>query len=242
MLPRSRRSEPSPSTCRLDCRTPTGDGFTLLWDIDDQDHAIVVEDRQPVGGGLGGGSVAMAKIADSMAPRDRSWDHGRDVRPSRNVDEGFPVKYRCVAASLVFLALAGCGGSSEHLDAAGRAESLWSSRAPYVGDNSRVTALVEEVGLAHAGSYSIKLQTAKPPYGLTIDLKRPDKPFDATDFSGQATLLLGLVTNLDKVSITSGEDGYSLHAAAASQDLGYDVKQLGREQRTLVRYLERTSD
>jgi len=23
-------------------RTPTGDGFTLLWDVDDQDHAIVV--------------------------------------------------------------------------------------------------------------------------------------------------------------------------------------------------------
>ncbi len=105
-----------------------------------------------------------------------------------------------------------------------------------------MTALVNEVGLARAGSYSIELHTAKPPYGLTIALERPDKPFDATDFSDHATLLLGLVANLDQVSISAGEDDYFLHAAAASRDLGYDVKQLGRDQRTLVRYLERTSD
>lgn len=146
------------------------------------------------------------------------------------------------AASLVLLALGGCGGSSEHPNAASSAESLWAARVPYVGDNSRVTSLVNETGLAGVGSYSIELHTAEPPYALAIALKDPDKPFDATDFSGQATLLLGLVANLNEVSITAGQDRYSLSAAAASQDLGYDVKQLGRDQPSLVRYLERASD
>jgi hypothetical protein len=52
-------------------------------------------------------------------------------------------------------------------------------------------------------------------------------------------LLLGLVANLDEVSITAGQDSYSLAAAAASRDLGHDVKLLGRDRASLVRYLER---
>jgi len=105
-----------------------------------------------------------------------------------------------------------------------------------------VAALVRDVGLAHAASYSMKLQTAKPPYEMTIYLERPDKPFDATDFSDQATLLLGLIANLEKVSISSGNDNYSLTTAAASQDLGYNVKRLGRDRKMLAGYLDQASD
>jgi len=145
------------------------------------------------------------------------------------------------AASLVLLVAGGCGGSPDDPDAASRAESLWAARVAYVGDNARVTSLVDQT-LAGASGYTVELHTAAPPYALTIALEDLDEPFDDTDFSSQATLLLGLVANLDEVSVTAGQDGYSLSAAAASRDLGHDVKQLGQDQSSLVRYLERTSD
>ena len=145
-------------------------------------------------------------------------------------------------ALLMLVALTGCGGSPKDPDVPSRAQSLWSSRVRYLGDSSRVAALAREVGPAPEGSYSISLQTAKPPYALTIELERSHKPFDATDFSEPATLLLGLVANLDKVSVTSSGHAYSLAAAVASRDLGYDVKELGRDQSRLMAYLDANSD
>lgn len=147
-----------------------------------------------------------------------------------------------VLAVLMVVALTGCGGAPEVSEGRSRAESLWSSRTPYVGDNSRVAALVREVGPAPEGSYSISLESAKPPYTLTIQMEHLDKPFADTDFSEQATLLLGLVDNLDEVSVTSGEHAYSLTADAASGELGYDVKELGRDQRRLTAYLDANRD
>lgn len=73
-------------------------------------------------------------------------------------------------------------------------------------------------------------------------MERFDKPFDRTDFSGLTTFLLGLVANLDQVSVTSSEHACSLTAAAASKDLGYDVKELGRDQIRLTAYLDANRD
>ena len=105
-----------------------------------------------------------------------------------------------------------------------------------------MTALVDETDPAGAGGYTLELGTAEPPYTLTVALDDPDEPFDPDDVRRQATLLLGLVGNLDEVSITDGQDDYSLTAAQASHDLGHDVKRLGQDQQTLVRYLERAGD
>ncbi len=151
---------------------------------------------------------------------------------------------RGAAALLVGVALTGCGTSaSEGSDASSQARLLWSARGAYVGDNSRDIALVREVGLGSEGSFRIELQTAQPPYAMTVALSsRLDKPFADTDFSGNATLLLGLVENLDKVSVTSGAQAYSLTSAGASRRLGYDVKELGRDQRRLTAYLEASRD
>jgi hypothetical protein len=150
---------------------------------------------------------------------------------------------RAAAVVIVGLVLTGCGTSaSESADTSSEAHRLWSARSPYVGDNSRVVALVREVGPAPEGSYRIELQTDSPPYAMTVALARLDKPFDDTDFGGSATLLLGLVANLDKVSVTSGAHAYRLTAADASRHLGYDVKELGRDQATLRAYLDSTRD
>lgn len=145
-------------------------------------------------------------------------------------------------AMLVLLALTGCGESPTDPGASSRAHSLWSSRAPYVGDAARVAALVREVGPAPEAGYSISLETETTPYALTIELQRLGKPFTDTDFSEPATLLLGLVANLDEVTLTSSGHAYSLTAAAASKDLGYDVKELGRDRTRLTAYLDENSD
>lgn len=150
---------------------------------------------------------------------------------------------RTAALALLLVGvLTGCGGSPEDGDVPSRAQSLWSSRVRYLGDSSRVAALVREVGPAPEGSYSIALRTAKQPYALTIELGRLHKPFGATDFSEPATLLLGLVANLDTVSVTSNGHAYTLTAAVASSDLGYDVKELGRDRSRLTSYLDANSD
>ena len=145
------------------------------------------------------------------------------------------------AASLVLIALGGCGGPSGESDRS-RAESLWSARVAYVGDNSRVTALIDAIGLAGAGGYEVELSTAEAPHSMAISLEDLDQPFDAADVCDQAILLLGLIENLDEVSITADQDGCSSSAASASRDLGHDVKQLGRDRSSLVRHLELASD
>ena len=143
---------------------------------------------------------------------------------------------------LISVSLTGCGGTFVEPEPPSRAQALWSARTPYTGDNSRVAALVREVGPAPDAGSSISLQTANPPYVLTIHVKRLDKPFGLTDFSGQATLLLGLIGNLDRVSVTSRRDSYSMTAASASRELGYDVKELGRDRAKLTAYLDASRD
>ena len=148
---------------------------------------------------------------------------------------------RAAAPALVLVvALTGCG--AEERDVPSQVQSLWSSRVRYLDDSSRVAALVREVGPAPEDSYSIALRTTKPPQALTIELERLHKPFGATDFREPATLLLGLVTDLDTVSVTSSGHAYTLTATAASSDLGYDVKELGRERSRLTAYLDANSD
>lgn len=138
------------------------------------------------------------------------------------------------------MGLAACSGTSTPSRSV--AETLWSSRTPYVGDNSRVADLVREVGPAPEGGYTLRLQTEQAPYSLDVDIPQPARPFESIDFRPQATLLLGLVANLDRVSFSSGERSYSLSAAEASTKLGYDVKQLGRDHARLVAFLDARSD
>jgi hypothetical protein len=88
----------------------------------------------------------------------------------------------------------------------------------------------DQAGFGPAGTYSLSLQTQHSPYAMTVAFDHLDKPFDTVDLSADATLMPGLVANLDTVSVTSDGHCYSLTASDASTVLGYDVKKLGREQ------------
>ena len=123
-----------------------------------------------------------------------------------------------------------------------QAQALWAHRTAYVGDNSKVIALVGDAGFGPAGSYTLSLWTTRKPYAVTIALTDPAKPFETTDFSAPATLLLGTVTNLDAVHVTAAGQTYSMTAGEASTALGHDVKTLGTDRAALDEYVRSLRD
>lgn len=166
---------------------------------------------------------------------DRLCERGR---------KGRLVRARLVIGVLVIaVALGGCATTgTEQSDSLTRAQSLWSARTDFVGDNSRVAQLADQAGFGPAGTYRLSMQTQQPPYAMTVAFDHLDKPFDDVDFSADATLMLGLVANLDQVSVTSDGHTYSLTASDASAALGFDVKELGRVKTTLAAYVDRSRD
>lgn len=166
---------------------------------------------------------------------------------------------RTLAAVLLGgIALAGCTASGTSPDGTGtpsRADELWKQRTDFVGDNSRVIWLTRAAGFGPDGSYTISLQTATKPYGLSVTFDKgakateateateaTDKPFDQTDFTSASTLLLGTVANLDAVHVKAPGHSFDLTAAQATKQLGYDVKTLGRDQQKLTAYVDALDD
>ncbi len=144
---------------------------------------------------------------------------------------------------VITVTLGGCATpDSAQSDPPNRAQSLWSARTYFFVDNSRVAELADQAGFGPAGAYSLSLQTQQSPYAMTVAFDHLDKPFDTVDFSAVATLMLGLVANLDKVTVTSDDHSYSLTASDASKVLGYDVKELGRDETRLAAYLDLARD
>lgn len=139
----------------------------------------------------------------------------------------------------VAVTLGGCATPvSAQSDPPHRTQTLWSARTDFVGDFSHGFALAGQAGFGRTGTYHLFLQTQQPPYAMIVDFNHLDKPFDNADFSANATLMLGLIANLDKISVTSDDHSYSLTASNASKVLGYDVKELGRDRTKLAAYLD----
>ena len=136
----------------------------------------------------------------------------------------------------------GASGAPRAVAAGDRVQALWADRTAYVGDNSKVIALVEDAGFGPVGSYSLSLWTTRPPYAVTITVTDPAKPLDATDLTGPATLLLGTVTNLDAVHVTGPGREFSLTARQATAALGHDVKMLGADRNALDDYVRSLDD
>jgi hypothetical protein len=134
---------------------------------------------------------------------------------------------------VVAVTLTGCASlRAGESDSPDRALALWSAR----------TELVDRTGFGPAGTYSLSLQTQRSPYAITVAFDHLDKAFDDIDFTMDASLMLGLVENLDQVSVTLGSHSYSLTADDASAELGYDVKALGHDKATLQMYLDLARD
>lgn len=77
--------------------------------------------------------------------------------------------------------------------------SLHGKKTPYVGNASAVGAALNEIDhwFGPMGPYTFSLETAAPPYGLTVNLESPLAENTQQRF---ACLLLALVENLDTVT------------------------------------------
>jgi hypothetical protein len=148
---------------------------------------------------------------------------------------------RCFATVVVAGAmLAGCATSQD--GELTYSQALWDAHTPFVGDSSRVTALVNLAGPTPEGQYKLSLQTGKAPYGLTIEVLDPDKPCRDLSLDRSQILLLGLIENLDRVTVTCREQTRTATAAEATRALGFDVKALGRDRSRLAAYVDQQAD
>ena len=110
-------------------------------------------------------------------------------------------------------------------------DNLWDHKTEYTGENDNVVALVSDVGFI---DYTVELETDKEPYGLIVKAKDDDLP---ENLDKECILLLGLIGNLDHVTIVTDTDTYKINADQAHSVLKYDVKKLGQSKPLLERYL-----
>ena len=92
-------------------------------------------------------------------------------------------------------------------------QALYEARTPYVGDNSAVGALLQQLGRWYGDGiltgYTVSLQTASQPYGLTLDFTGQPEPLPESysadlnlEMNRLSPLLLALVGNLEEVHWT----------------------------------------
>ncbi|OFE15187.1 hypothetical protein BA895_22805 [Humibacillus sp. DSM 29435] len=148
------------------------------------------------------------------------------------------------AMLLGVVALTGCttGPEPAPSSAVSQADSMWQSRTAHLGENSKVIALTADAGFGAMGTQTLTLHTESTPYALTVAYTALDKPFNTVDFTPQATLLLGTIANLDRVEVTAGTDRFALTSTQASANLGFDVKELGRNKDKLLAYSRSLAD
>lgn len=166
-----------------------------------------------------------------------------------------------IAASASLLLLAGCAGSEgaeERPDvtpdtalSAVDIESLDEHRTPYLGDNSRVAALVNATSADAVGDLTLELHTDHRPYELVLTFSSVT-PGMTADVAGDlltdlAALLLATIDNVDEVRWElpelPGEVDGSLDRAEADALVGSHVAELGATAdglRELVEQLERS--
>lgn len=152
---------------------------------------------------------------------------------------------RLVSAMMLgVVALTGCTAARESAapSSASQAHRLWQDRTAHVGDNSKVVALTGDAGFGSMGTHTVALHSTTAPYAVTVAYSALDKPFGTVDFTAPATLLLGTVANLDRVEVTAGGASFALTSAQASAKLGFDVKDLGRDEARLTAYVQSLND
>lgn len=92
-------------------------------------------------------------------------------------------------------------------------QALYEARTPYIGDNSAVGALLQQLGRWYGGGvlsgYTVSLQTASQPYGLTLDFTGQPETLPESysvdlnlEMNRLSPLLLALIGNLEEVHWT----------------------------------------
>jgi hypothetical protein len=147
------------------------------------------------------------------------------------------LKKACViltALMLFALVLAGCQ-SKNMAETRGneKFQEYYDARVQYLGDNSKVSELLDIIGAGELGEYTIALKTDEEPYGLTVNyskLKNEDyaAKFENTGRIDYAYYALALIENLSEVDVNYMDHNYRLTLAEANEIVKGDIKDYGR--------------
>lgn len=107
----------------------------------------------------------------------------------------------CLIILLMLAFFSGCAGKP-----AGSA-SLYDYKTQYVGDNSKVSHIAGAMQYPEgAACESVKIQSEKEPYGLTVYLSGTEVS-NASVYQKNAIICFALIDNLDEMKYQSGKSG-----------------------------------
>ncbi|SCY94365.1 M56 family metallopeptidase [Alkaliphilus peptidifermentans] len=122
-------------------------------------------------------------------------------------------------------------------------ENLIANKTPYVGDNSKVVALIDALPLPEGIIRdTVRLHTSNQPYGITINLKTKDDSYtvpnniNTNDFYRNSVILFSLIDNVDTIEyMIPAVEPYSLvYTREYVVDLmGEDIRSYGENEHTL---------
>jgi len=105
-------------------------------------------------------------------------------------------------------------------------------RVQYVGNNSEVSHLLNQLGVGDLGEYTIDLKTDKEPYGLTIQYsklknKGDEEKIQNLDRIDYAYFILALIDNLNAVDVKYETFNYHLTTDEANKMVNGNIKDYG---------------
>jgi hypothetical protein len=141
-----------------------------------------------------------------------------------------------ILSALMFFALvlAGCQSSNTaETQEKEKFQEYYDARVQHLGDNSKVSALLDTIGAGALGEYTIALNTDKEPYGLTVNYSKLKNEGDEAKFGNTgrieyACFALALIENLSEIDVNYKDHIYRLTIAEANEIVKGDIKDYGR--------------
>lgn len=129
------------------------------------------------------------------------------------------------------LAMTGCSSASESQEKE-KFEAYYDSRVQHVGDNSKVSELLNVLGVGDLGEYTIALTTDKEPYGLTVTYTTlkdagDEAKLENGDRIDFAYFALALIENLNEIDVNFKDYNFSLSTEQANEIVDGDIKDYG---------------
>lgn len=122
----------------------------------------------------------------------------------------------------------------ESLQVSFSTSDLWASRTQYLGNNSAVSRIINQLQIPINLKYKgFALQTKDEPYGLTINFSELDSMDSSRDslLEMDAYILFSLIENLEEIHMSvDDEEILSFSRQAANDQLGIDLYQASREE------------
>lgn len=121
------------------------------------------------------------------------------------------------------------------------AKELYPLRVSYIGDNSKVGALLTALHINYEG---IEIHSKEAPYGLTVYLSKSEwKKEKNISFQREAALILGLIENANFITFTDENQEYGQYydLEGIGKELGYSPKVFYQNQEKLEEFLKKDS-